>query len=284
MIKIIKSVKEMANFANRIKGRGHTIALVPTMGALHEGHLSLVEAAHNKANIVVVSIYVNPTQFAPNEDFNKYPRTLLKDKTALRHFEHITIFAPSDKELYPDTFDTWVEEGTISKKLCGKFRFGHFKGVTTILSKLFNVVRPDFAFFGEKDYQQQLIVKKLVKDLNYPIDVIICPTIREYDGLAMSSRNKYLSPKERKAAAVLYKTLIRAKKDLEGGETDYRRIIVGLSRLIGFEPLIRIDYITIVNPDTLIEIKEIKKEKVLVALAARVGKTRLIDSMIVQPK
>ncbi|OGC06573.1 pantoate--beta-alanine ligase [candidate division WOR-1 bacterium RIFOXYA2_FULL_36_21] len=283
-MKTIKKAKEMSAFSNRAKARGQTLALVPTMGALHEGHLSLVESAKEKANIVIVSIFINPTQFAPTEDLKKYPKNLLKDQKALKLFDPIIIFAPSEKDLYSSGFDTWVEEGTLSRRLCGKFRFGHFKGVTTIVTKLFNIVRPDYAIFGEKDYQQQLIIKKITRDLNYPIEIATCPTVREYDGLAMSSRNQYLSEKERKSATVLYKALIRAKKDIEGGETDCRKIIVGLGRLIGFEAIVRVDYINIVNPETLEEVKEIGKEKVLIAIAGRIGKTRLIDSMIVTPK
>lgn len=283
VMKTIKSIKEMSLYCQRVKERGLKLALVPTMGMLHEGHLSLVEAAKLKANIVVVSIFVNPTQFAPNEDYSSYPRNISKDKAKLKMFEQVVLFNPSEDDMYPKDFDTWVEEFDLSKKLCGKFRLGHFKGVTTILSKLFNIVRPDYAFFGEKDYQQQLIVKKFVKDLNYPIEIIICNTVREYDGFAMSSRNKYLSEKERKSAGILYKALIRAKKDIEQGEKDSRRIIVNIGRMIGFEPAIRVDYISIVDPKTLEDIKEIKG-KVLIALAVRLNKTRLIDNMAITPK
>jgi len=282
-MKTISSIKEMSQFSNRVRERGQTLALVPTMGALHEGHLSLIQAAKEKADVVVVSIFVNPTQFAPSEDFSKYPKNLKHDKNLLNNFKPIIIFHPKADDIYGHDFDTWVEEDTLSKKLCGKFRLGHFKGVTTIVSKLFNIVRPDFAFFGEKDYQQQLIIKKLVKDLNYPVNVLTCPTVREYDGLAMSSRNKFLDDKERKAAGMVYKALIRAKKDIEAGDTDSRRIYVNIGRLLGFEPAIRVDYIAIVDPHTLEDIKEIKG-KVLVALAVRIGKTRLIDNMMISPK
>ncbi len=273
----------MSQFSQRVRERGQTLALVPTMGALHEGHLALVHAAKTKADIVVVSIFVNPKQFAPSEDLNKYPRDLKKDKNLLKTYDPVVIFHPSQNDMYSPSFNTWVEEDGLSKKLCGKFRLGHFKGVTTIVAKLFNIVRPDLAFFGEKDYQQQLIIRRLIKDLNYPIEIITCPTVREYDGLAMSSRNKYLGDKERKAAAMIYKALIRAKKDIEGGETDARRLFVNIGRLLGFEPSIRVDYIAIVDPHTLEEVKEIK-DKVLVALAVRIARTRLIDNMIISPK
>jgi len=279
-MKAIKSPKEMSAFSQRVKERGQKLALVPTMGSLHEGHLALIEAAKGKANVVVVSIFVNPTQFAPNEDFKSYPRNPSKDKNKLKLFEPLILFTPSESDMYPNGYATWVEEDVLSKKLCGKFRLGHFKGVTTVVSKLFNIVRPDMAFFGEKDYQQQLIIKKLVRDMTYPVEILTCPTVREYDGLAMSSRNQYLSEKDRKSAGILYKALIRAKKDIEDGEKDCRRIIVNIGRMLGFEPSVRVDYIAIVDPETLEEAKEIKG-KVLVALAVRINKTRLIDSMVI---
>ncbi len=282
-MKVIHSIKEMSQFSSRVHERGQKLALIPTMGALHEGHISLVHAAKSKADVVVVSIFVNPIQFVPNEDFTNYPRDFKSDKTILKPFEPIIIFHPNASDMYSPEFDTRVEEETLSKKLCGKFRMGHFKGVATVVVKLFNVVRPDLAFFGEKDYQQQLIIKRIVKDLNYPIEISTCPTVREYDGLAMSSRNKYLNEKDRKSAAMIYKALIRAKKDIEGGESDSRRIYVNIGRLLGFEPSIRVDYIAIVDPHTLEDIKEIKG-RVLVALAVRIGKTRLIDNMLISPK
>lgn len=282
-MKTITSLKEMSQFSKRVRERGQTLALVATMGSLHEGHLALVQAAKAKADVVVVSIFVNPTQFAPGEDLSKYPRNLKNDKKLLNIFKPIVIFHPKAEDMYSPDFDTWIEEGTLSKKLCGKFRLGHFKGVTTVVSKLFNIIWPDFAFFGEKDYQQQLILKKLVKDLSYPVEILTCPTVREYDGLAMSSRNKFLDAKDRKSAGMVYKALIRAKKDIESGDTDSRRIYVNIGRLLGFEPSIRVDYIAIVDPHTLEDVKEIKG-KVLVALAVRIGKIRLIDNMIISPK
>lgn len=282
-MKVIQSIKEMAAFSGRVRERGQKLALVPTMGSLHEGHLSLVEAARKKADVVVVSIFVNKAQFAPHEDFARYPRDLKKDKSVLSPFEPIIIFHPAASDMYADNFDTWVEEETLSKKLCGKFRMGHFKGVATVICKLFNIVRPDLAYFGDKDHQQLLIIRKLVKDLNYPVEIHSCPTVREYDGLALSSRNAYLSVPERKAALMLYKALIRAKKDIEDGECDSRRIIVTLGRLLGFEPVIRVEYLSIVDPHTLEDVKEIKG-KVLVAMAVRIGTTRLIDSMQISPK
>ncbi|MBI5700321.1 pantoate--beta-alanine ligase [Candidatus Saganbacteria bacterium] len=282
-MKAIKSPKEMSLFSKRTCERGQKIALVPTMGSLHEGHLSLVEKARSLADMVVVSIFVNKTQFAPNEDYNSYPRDLNRDKALLKHLDPIVLFTPSASDMYHPDFGTWVEEEVLCKKLCGKFRMGHFMGVTTVVAKLFNIVRPDLAIFGEKDYQQLLIIKKLAKDLSYPVEIHSCPTVREYDGIAMSSRNQYLSEKDRKSATMLYKSLIRAKKDIEDGEIDSRRIIVNIGRLLGFEPSIRVDYTAIVDPHTLEDIKEVKG-RVLAALAVRIGKTRLIDNMMISPK
>lgn len=282
-MKLIKSVKEMSQYASRVRERGQKLALVPTMGALHEGHLALVAAAKAKADIVVVSIFLNPTQFAPNEDFSNYPKTLNKDKEMLAHFEPIIIFHPAPTDMYPEGFNTWLEEEVLSKKLCGKFRMGHFRGVTTVVAKLFNIIRPDMAVFGEKDYQQLLVVKKMVKDFSYPVEILHCPTVREYDGLAMSSRNKNLNEKERKAAAMIYKALLRAKKDIDDGERDMQRLLVNMRRLLGFEPLIRVEYISFVDPHTLEDFREIKG-RMLVAIAVRIGKTRLIDNMIITAK
>lgn len=282
-MKLIKSVKEMVLYSSRVRERGQKLALVPTMGALHEGHLALVSAAKSKADVVVVSIFINPIQFAPNEDYSSYPKALNKDKEMLAPFRPIIIFHPTPIDMYPDGFDTWLEEEILSKKLCGRFRMGHFRGVTTVVAKLFNIIRPDVAVFGEKDYQQLLVVKKMVRDFSYPIEILHCPTVREYDGLAMSSRNKHLNEKERKAAAMIYKTLLRAKKDIEDGERDMQRILVNMRRLLGFEPLIRVDYISFVDPHTLEDLREIKG-RILAAIAVRIGKTRLIDNMIITAK
>jgi pantoate--beta-alanine ligase len=194
------------------------------MGALHEGHLSLVAAARQKADHLVVSIFVNPLQFAPAEDINQYPRDLNADKKLLEPFQPLVIFHPTAGDLYPQGFETEVQVKSLSKKLCGQFRPGHFAGVATVVAKLFNIVQPDHAFFGEKDYQQQLIIKKLARDLNYDIHIHTIPTVREYDGLALSSRNVYLTPAERKSAGVLYRALTRAKKDIREGETDVQKL------------------------------------------------------------
>jgi pantoate--beta-alanine ligase len=281
-MKTVHSLPEMSALSDRLRERGQKIAFVPTMGALHEGHLSLLTAAQQHADQVVVSIFVNPIQFAPGEDFERYPRDLSGDKKKLKSFEPLILFSPAASAMFPPDFKTRVEVEEISQKLCGKFRLGHFKGVATVVAKLFNIVKPHFAVFGEKDYQQLLIIKQLVRDLNMGIKIIACPTVREYDGLALSSRNRNLSAQERKAATVLYRALTRAKKEIEGGETDTRRILLSLGRLIGFEPTVRVEYIAIVDPETLREVKTIKG-KVLVALAARLGKTRLIDNLLITP-
>jgi len=260
-----------------------SVSLVPTMGALHDGHLSLVSAAKKKSKIVVVSIFVNPIQFGPAEDYKRYPRDLKKDLQLLKAYEPIVVFSPDAKEMYGTDFRSFVEVSGLGEKLCGRSRPGHFRGVTTVVAKLFNIVKPDYAFFGEKDYQQQLIIKKMVKDLNFDTQIITIPTVRESDGLAKSSRNKYLSKDERKSAPVLYRSLIEAKTMIQAGEKDPQKIIKEIKRLLSGEAPIEIEYISIVDPENLEDIKKIKG-KVLIALAARVGKTRLIDNITASAK
>jgi len=276
----IKKLKEMPAFSLKAKQRGKTICLVPTMGYLHEGHLSLVEAAKKKGDITVVSVFVNPLQFGPSEDLARYPRDLARDKKLLKNFEVDVLFLPAAAQLYPDEFKTFVEVEGLSKKLCGRTRPTHFRGVTTIVAKLFNLVMPDFAFFGEKDYQQQIIIKKMVRDLNFPVQVISLPTIREFDGLAMSSRNQYLTPKERESATVLYRALLLAKQEIEKGEKDPHRLLLRMRSLIGAEPTVRLDYIAIVDPQNLEDKKRLDGQS-LIALAAFLGKARLIDNIVV---
>lgn len=277
----IRSLEEMRTYSLKAKMRGKTIALVPTMGYLHEGHLSLVEEANKRADLVVVSIFVNPIQFSPGEDFKRYPRDVKRDKRHLKHFEVDVLFLPETRKVFPDGFKTYVEVDGLSKKLCGRTRPTHFRGVTTVVTKLFNQVMPDVAFFGDKDYQQQLIIKQLVKDLDLPIEIVSLPTVREYDGVAMSSRNQYLSPKEREMSLMLYKALCQAKGEIEAGERDLRKILFRMRALIGTEPSIRLDYCLIVDPETLEEVKKIKG-RMLVALASLIGKARLIDNLIVE--
>ena len=280
-MRIIKELKEMHSYSLKAKRRGKTIGLVPTMGYLHEGHLSLVAAAREKSELVVVSIFVNPAQFSPAEDFSRYPRDLKRDKKLLRNFDVDVLFLPEAGKMYPEGYKTYVEVDGLSRKMCGRTRPAHFRGVTTIVAKLFNIVLPDFAFFGEKDFQQQIIIKRMARDLNLPIEVPALPIVREYDGLAMSSRNKYLTPKEREKATILYKALCLAKREIENGERDANKILFRLRSLIGTVPSLRLDYVIIANPETLEETKKIKG-KLLIALAGHLGKARLIDNIIVE--
>jgi pantoate--beta-alanine ligase len=280
---VITSIKEMSALSKRIKARGQKIALVPTMGALHEGHLALVAAAKAKGDVVVVSIFVNPTQFAPGEDYSRYPRDLKKDKERLKPFDPLIVFSPKAENMYPAGFKTTVKVAELGERLCGKSRPGHFAGVTTVVNKIFNIVMPDFAFFGEKDWQQQVIIKKMIKDLDLGIEIIALPTVREYDGLAMSSRNLYLFPKERQSATALYRALGQGKKLFDGGERDSRKLIGALEKLLDSEPDLKLEYLVIVDPETLEEVKKIKG-KALIAMAARIGATRLIDNIFLGKK
>jgi pantoate--beta-alanine ligase len=282
-VKIIKDPKEMHQFAFKAKARGKTIALVPTMGYLHEGHLSLIGAARAKADILVVSIFINPTQFSPSDDLASYPRDLKHDLKQLKNFEVDILFTPTTEQIYNPDHKTFIDVTGLAKRLCGVSRPSHFRGVATIVAKLFNLVLPDFAFFGEKDYQQQLIIKAMARDLNFPIEVISLPIVREYDGLAMSSRNKYLAAKEREQATILYKALCVAKEEIEKGEQNVHKVLFKMRSLIGTNPSIRLDYAAIVNPETLEEAKNLKG-RVLVAIAAHLGKARLIDNLIIEGK
>ena len=278
-MKIIKKINIMKNYSREEKLKGKKIGFVPTMGALHQGHLSLIRKAREECDRVVVSIFVNPTQFGPGEDFDRYPRDLESDVRLCEREGVDVVFAPSVEEMYPENFSTWVEvKGNLTETLEGAHRPGHFRGVTTVLTKLFNIVIPDCSYFGEKDYQQALVVKKLVDDLNIPVEIVLAPTIREIDGLACSSRNRYLNKEERRAARVLYQSLLRAKTEIQDGEDNPSCIISSMEDLILEEPLAKIDYIAIVDPVSLKPVKRIRGE-VLVAVAVKIGKTRLIDNM-----
>ena len=277
----IKDPREMFLYAQRARSHGKKIGLVPTMGALHEGHLSLVAEARRKADVVVVSIFVNPIQFGPKEDFARYPRDIRRDRKLLGNFEVDVLFVPEADEMFLRGFKTHVEVEGFLEKMCGKSRPGHFRGVATVVAKLFNIVCPDLAFFGEKDYQQLVIIRQMARDLNFPAEIISLPTVREFDGLAMSSRNAGLSPKERKSAPILYKALCLAKERIEKGERDPRKILLRMRSLIAGERKVRLDYVAIVDPVTLEAVKKVKG-RAWVALAAYLGKTRLIDNMIVE--
>src|SRR5574341_1644258 len=253
--------------------------LVPTMGALHDGHLSLVRHAKAECAHVGVSIFVNPTQFGPGEDLSKYPRDLDRDLKLLEALEVDVVWTPAPEIVYPPGFQTWVTVEEVAKPLEGKARPGHFRGVATVVAKLFNAFTPQRAYFGQKDAQQVVVVKRMVSDLNFPLEVIVCPIVREPDGLAMSSRNVYLNPEERKAATVLYCALSAAKAKYDAGERDAEMLRAALSCTIAAEPLAREEYVSAADPDTLAELEQVEKGALL-SMAVRIGKTRLIDNFL----
>jgi len=275
-MKVIKIISEMKSFR---KALPEPVGLVPTMGYLHEGHISLVRQAKKDNASVVVSVFVNPTQFSPGEDFETYPRDLEGDVELLEEEGVDAVFAPEADEMYPANFSSRVEVTGITQKLEGNCRPGHFRGVTTVVNKLFNIVRPDRAYFGQKDAQQAAVIKKMVADLNMNLEVITCPIVREMDGLALSSRNIYLNPRERQASTVLYRSLMLAQNLYAQGERDAEIIRKEIVRLIKTEELARIDYVSIADPATLDELDEITG-KALVSMAVKFGKTRLIDNVV----
>lgn len=276
---IITLAKEMRRCAEAARSAGNSIGFVPTMGALHEGHLSLMAAAKRENDIAVISIFVNPLQFGPAEDYNRYPRDLARDKALAEGVGVDIIFAPSAKEIYTEGHSSFVEVEGLSKNLCGRDRPGHFRGVATVVAKFFNIVRPHKAYFGQKDYQQAIIVRRMIEDLNFDIELVLMPIIRENDGLALSSRNIYLNERERREAPVLYRSLKEAEEMLDGGERRSNKILDRMREMISNEDLARIDYLGIYHPDTLEEIETVDEEA-LVALAVRIGKTRLIDNIL----
>lgn len=261
--------------------RGRTVGFVPTMGALHEGHLSLVRRARQENDITVVSIFVNPIQFGPAEDFQKYPRDIEGDTQKLLKEEVDILLMPDSSLMYPEGFSTRVEVERISEKLCGAFRPGHFRGVATVVAKLLNIVRPTRSYFGQKDFQQTVVIKRLVRDLNMGIEIVVCPTIREKDGLAMSSRNAYLSEGQRKDAAVIYRCLSEASDMLKSGIINVNNIKNSMQeRILSEAPVSKIDYAGVYDPETLEDISGVQNE-VLLAVALKIGNTRLIDNMLV---
>jgi pantoate--beta-alanine ligase len=281
-MKLIKTIDEMHALRTATRKSGKCLGLVPTMGALHEGHLSLVRAAREESDAVAVSIFVNPTQFGPHEDFSKYPRNLESDSRMLEQ-EHVdVIFAPSVNDMYPAGALTWVTVEGMSDRLCGKSRPGHFRGVTTVVSKLFHIIEPDVAFFGQKDAAQVAIIRRMVRDLKMRVEIEICPITRESDGLALSSRNAYLNPEERKSALILHRSLRRAQTLFEGGERTPAKLIEAGKQEFGSEPKARLDYFEIVDPDSLEQATTIAT-RALIAVAAFIGNTRLIDNIIVDP-
>lgn len=278
---ILKNIKEVKKEISQIKKQGKSIGFVPTMGYLHEGHVSLIKASVRENDSTVLSIFVNPTQFGENEDFNTYPRDIKRDSRIAEEAGVDIVFAPEIKEMYPDGYNTYVNVNEITEKLCGKSRPGHFRGVTTVVNKLFNIVEPDRAYFGQKDAQQVAVIKKMVKDLNMNVDIVTCPIVREKDGLAMSSRNTYLSPEERNSALKLSESLFEVKKMIEEGERDKQKVINYIVDKLRSDERIIIDYVEIVNADTLNDLYTIEG-KVLIALAAKVGNTRLIDNIVME--
>jgi pantoate--beta-alanine ligase len=260
------------------RGQGR-IGLVPTMGALHEGHLSLVRAAKSQCAVVAVSIFVNPTQFGPNEDFTRYPRSFAHDCQLLEKEGVDLLFGPPVEEMYPAGAVTWVTVEGLSDRLCGRSRPGHFRGVTTVVAKLFHIIAPDAAFFGQKDAAQVAIIRRMVRDLNFPVEIVACPIVREADGLAMSSRNSFLEPEQRKAALVLYRSLSEIRKRFASGERETQELIAAGKQAFAQEPSVRLDYLEIVDPETLGPLPNITSPA-LVAVAAFVGTTRLIDNIV----
>jgi len=277
-VRIVESPQDMQRISKDLRLVGETIGFVPTMGAFHEGHLSLMRAAREACSQVVVSLFVNPTQFGRGEDLAKYPRTFEKDAALAEQVGVDFLFTPTDQAMYPDGYATYVEVERLTEVLCGVARPTHFRGVTTIVAKLFNIVRPHKAFFGQKDAQQTIVIRKMVDDLNMDIEIVELPTVREPDGLAMSSRNKYLSPDERKEAVVLYKSLEETRRLIETGERDAGRIKEAIERMLRSAPHAEIDYVEAVNTATLEPLNPLQGE-MLIALAVRVGSARLIDNV-----
>ena len=268
----------MQAWSRAARAAGQRIGFVPTMGYLHEGHLSLMREAKRRADVCVVSIYVNPAQFGPKEDLAKYPRDFDRDRALCESAGVDVIFAPTTGEMYPSgAATTWVEETAVSERWEGASRPGHFRGVCTVVAKLFNLVLPDVACFGQKDAQQCAVLRRMARDLNFPLEFVVCPTVREPDGLAMSSRNVYLSPSERQEALALRQSLDLARRDLAAGRT-IDEVSAAMTRLIVGKPSARVDYIAIVDPETLLPVKRHEPGRTLVAMAVFVGKTRLIDN------
>ncbi|HEX9145569.1 MAG TPA: pantoate--beta-alanine ligase [Candidatus Binatia bacterium] len=278
-MQIIEKVSAMQSWSEIQRCAGRRIAFVPTMGFLHEGHLSLVRHARSRGDRVVVSVFVNPAQFAPQEDFAAYPRDFERDRKLLDNEAVDILFSPAVQEMYPQQFQTRVEVSQLSKLLCGAHRQDHFQGVATVVAKLFNAVRPHVAIFGEKDYQQLQVIRSLVRDLNFDIEIAGHPIVREADGLAMSSRNAYLSGEERKAALCLFRSLKRAASMVQTGEAGAREITEAVKAEVAREPLARLEYVKLCDTINLTEVDEVQ-DRALLALAVRIGRTRLIDNTI----
>ncbi len=280
-MEVITKINKMRIRVLSVKDSKKSIGFVPTMGALHDGHISLMRSARKENDELIVSIYLNPTQFDNNEDFDKYPRQLDKDIEIIRKENADVVFAPSNEEIYPNGFCTNVRQNRLTEALCGRVRLGHFNGVTTIVTKLFNIIKPDRAYFGQKDYQQSAVIKRLVADLNMNIDIKVCPTVREEDGLALSSRNKRLNLEERQSALCLYDSLLKARAMFDSNIRDTKNIIKEMTSVIKKTKHTKIDYISIVNERTLEELSLIDG-KALAAVAVWIGNTRLIDNIVLE--
>jgi len=273
---VVVTLDELRQSRSKLK---EPVGLVPTMGYLHEGHLSLVRQAHQECASVVVSIFVNPTQFGPREDLSKYPRDLHRDLDLLKPAGADLVWIPTNEVMYPKGYQTWVIVDDVTKPLEGTMRPGHFRGVTTVVAKLFNAVLPQRAYFGQKDAQQAVVIRRMSQDMNFPIEIVVCPTVREPDGLAMSSRNVYLSPDERRAAVILSHSLFCARDAYKNGEREANVLRNVVLDTLASEPMVKVEYVSCTHPDTLQELDG-KVERVLISLAVLIGKTRLIDNVI----
>ncbi|MBR1840208.1 MAG: pantoate--beta-alanine ligase [Prevotella sp.] len=279
-MQVVKTIREVREIVNEWRKQGYTVGLVPTMGYLHEGHQSLISKSHEQNDRTVVSVFVNPIQFGPNEDLATYPRDLERDMQKVEEAGGDIIFNPEPSEMYPDHFTSFIDTTETTELLCGARRPVHFRGVCTVVGKLFNIVGPDRAYFGQKDAQQLATIKRFARDLNFNIEIVPCPIVREDDGLAKSSRNTYLSPEERKAAVILSQSLKKGKQAIENGEKDAKKVISIITESLETEPLAKVDYVEVVDFNNVQRIDQIKGET-LVAIAVYIGKTRLIDNFIV---
>lgn len=283
-MEIINRKQRIASIARKLRRENKTVGFVPTMGALHEGHIALVQKARQMSDVVIVSIFVNPEQFGPGEDFDRYPRDLTADAAMLSEFEVDYVFAPETEEIYGPGFSTYVYVEGLTETLEGASRPGHFRGVATVVTILFNTIRPDLAFFGSKDAQQVGVIKKLNKDLGYDTEIVVVSTVREESGLAMSSRNSLLSSEEREKAAIIYQALCKAKAAFKNGERNASELAQIVEEKISSEPAAKIDYVAVVNNDDLEPIEKIEDREILIAVAVRFGKVRLIDNVVLNRK
>lgn len=279
-MEVAETIVSVRSLVGAARGLGKSVGLVPTMGALHVGHASLIEAAVKDCDFVVVSIFVNPTQFGPEEDLQNYPRPLEADLDICARAGVNMVFAPASEQMYPAENLAWVTVEKLTEPLCGRGRPGHFRGVTTVCTKLFNIVGPDIAYFGQKDAQQAIVIKRMVADLNMPLEIVVCPTVREPSGLAVSSRNQYLSDRQKEDAASIHKSLEECRRMIGGGAAKSEQIIAGMRAILQEVPSIEIEYVGIVDAETLKSVEKVSG-KILVAVAVRIGSTRLIDNILV---